>query len=76
MFRVMASDMLARVSQASNPDWFEPAQPTREAEDEVMKMAYAMEAVDSYADASMIAMKMLARWPVYPYRPRKAAAEG
>jgi hypothetical protein len=71
MLRVVMADMLARVSQADDPNWFEPADPTVRAEDETVKMAWAMNAVDTYAEASMVAMKMLGEWQVYRYAPPK-----
>jgi hypothetical protein len=76
MLRVVMADMLARVSQADDPTWFEPADPTVRAEDEAVKLAWAMNAVDTYAEASVIAIKMLGEWPKYKYAPSKPVETG
>jgi hypothetical protein len=70
MFLVMLADMGARVSQATNPGWFEPAELTTEAVKEKAKLGNAMLAADSYADASVIAQAELGKWPKYRYPPR------
>ena len=55
---------------------FEPADPTVRAEDEAVKLAWAMNAVDTYAEASVVAIKMLGEWPKYKYAPSKPVETG
>jgi hypothetical protein len=71
MVRVMLRDLGARVSRANNPDWFEPSEPTPEAVRQMGKLAVAMLATSSYADASMLAQAELAMWPRDRYSPAR-----
>jgi hypothetical protein len=67
MVGVMLRDLGARVSQANNPDWFAPSEPTTEAVRQMGKLAVAMLATSSDADACAVAQKALNMRPKYRY---------
>jgi hypothetical protein len=67
MARVMLQHLGTRVSQANNPDWFDPSELTTEATREMGKLALSMLKTTSYADAYAVAQAELAKWPRYRY---------
>jgi hypothetical protein len=74
MFLAMLARMGTRVSQATNPNWFEPAELAPEAVTEKLKLGRAMLSSSCYADASMLAQAELNKWPEYRYTPRDHGA--
>jgi hypothetical protein len=67
MFLWSLDQLRARISQANNPAWFHPAEPTRNAKVKAAQLGLAMLATNSYADASTLAREELAKWPRYRY---------
>ena len=63
------------VSQAHNPDWYGPAEPTPGAVKAMGKLAVSMLAAGSYATAHEIAQTELAKLPVYRHAPRPQTME-
>jgi hypothetical protein len=61
-------ELLSRISQAADPEWFEPDPPTDEAWHVVKPLGLAMLASDGYQDAWQLAQTELAKWPRYRYR--------
>jgi hypothetical protein len=72
--RLMANVMLrklgARVAQAHNADWFEPAEMPTEATRAMGKLALSLLKTNSYAEAYSVAREALDRLPPYRYAPR------
>jgi hypothetical protein len=71
MIAVHLRDLLARISQANDPDWywFNPAEPIEQAWREAAELCRAMLASDCYGDALQLANAALDKYPPYRYHP-------
>jgi hypothetical protein len=67
MIKLNLRELAARVSQAADPEWFEPAEYSEQAWREATKLYWAMLESGGYREASMLAQAELAKWPRYRY---------
>jgi hypothetical protein len=71
MVTVYLKDLLARISQANDPDWYwvNPAEPIEQAWREAAALCRAMLSSDCYGDALQLANAELDKYPAYRYHP-------
>jgi hypothetical protein len=67
MIKIRLRELAARVTQASDPEWFEPSEYSEQAWREATKLYWAMIGSGGYGEASMLAQAELAKYPPYRY---------